>query len=96
MVRLALDCAVPDAVLASLHVGPAKRTVIRSLCRRAMRIPLEAWLSGLNIGGRNLSLSLALPYFTYRPHQLWRRLRWELIMVERRPTLSGRRPGQPP
>ena len=76
MARLALDGAVPDAVLDSLPVGRAKRALLSALCRWAAGAPLKAWRAGLNINGRDLSLSLLLPYLTYRPYQLWRKLRW--------------------
>jgi hypothetical protein len=75
--RLALDCAVPDAVLAGLPVGRAKRALLAGLCRRQAAAPLKAWNTGLVVRGRTLSPSLILPYLAWRPYQLRRRMRWE-------------------
>lgn len=84
--RETLGCELPEGVLANLAVSPVRAAVIGGLVRYlSQRGSLDALypFSGRSVFGREVSLSLVLPYTTYRWYQVGRRLRYVCRTMEK-------------
>ena len=76
--KLTLGCNLPEGVLIGLKVNPAKAAVIRAVARyQIRRLPLSVLypFSGKTLFGREVNLSLLLPYATYQWDQVGRKMR---------------------
>jgi len=76
--NMTLGCELPEGVLGSLKVNPARAAIIGSLIgwiRR--RMPLSALypFSGRMIFGRGVNLSVLLPYATYHWYQVGHKIK---------------------
>jgi hypothetical protein len=75
--KMTLGCELPDRVLRDLAVGPVRDELIRQLISYVSRHAPLSSLYPYSEGkwfDRKVSVSLLLPYATYRPRQMWRRI----------------------
>ena len=85
--RQSLGCDLPEGLLDRLPVSPIRKALIDGMVKFAMRygsLPITP-ISGVMVFGKQIHISLVLPYTAYRPYQVGRRLREEIFL---RPRLS--------
>ena len=76
--KMTVGCELPENALSKLAVGPARAALIRQLVRYVSdRMPLSTLYpySGGKWLNRKVNIPLILPYISYRPRQLWQRLK---------------------
>jgi hypothetical protein len=79
--EMTVGCDLPPAVLSDLGVGAIQARAIDYLVKQiSQNMPLSSLYpySGGRLFARKVNAALALPYVTYRPYQLGRRL-WRLM-----------------
>ena len=78
-----LNCALPTGVLDALHLNPARRRAIHYLSRQLSLTAYDSLYAGGTLAGRRPDFALILPYATFRPYQIWRRLKFAALYTER-------------
>ena len=71
-----LGCNLPEGFTEALPINPMRNALIDGLVNYALRygsLP-AAPISGKMFFGKQVHISLMLPYAAYRPYQVWRRL----------------------
>jgi hypothetical protein len=80
-----IGCKVPDDVIESLAVSSFRAAIIRYLCQSLSHCQLSCLYSSKKIFGLEVTLSLLLPYTTYSPNQIGRKIRyWERLWRKKR------------
>ncbi len=75
-VQMALGARLPGDLLSTLGVGPIRRRLIGYLANRSSLSAFGSLASGRQLFNRQISWQLLLPYASFYPNQIWRRLRF--------------------
>lgn len=69
-----VGCEFDGGVYQELAVHPLRSRLVRTLVDRMSFVSLESLFTGTSLLGRNINQSLLLPYTTYGPLQVWKKV----------------------
>lgn len=78
IVQMTVGCKLPENVINNLAVSSARAGIIRFFIRytlRTMSLSTIYPFSGITLFGREVNLSLVLPYVVYHPYQIVRKIK---------------------
>jgi hypothetical protein len=84
--HMTVGCKLPQDVLDGLAPSPTRAAIIRYLSQRMSWSSLSSLYSGKKVLGRRASLSVLLPYATYRWYQVGRKMK--NIYTKRHPQIT--------
>jgi hypothetical protein len=79
---MTVGCQLPAGLFDDLQVNPVRAKIISYLSRYSSPAAFSSLYSGGSKGGRQLDLSLLLPYASFRWYQIWRRVVFVLLFTD--------------
>lgn len=80
---MTIGCQLPAGLLEGLNVNPVRAKIMGYLSRQTSAEAFSLSYSGANKAGRQLGMSLLLPYASFRWYQIWRKAVFVLFFTDR-------------